>query len=292
MTAATGTGRAPETRAGQASTNQHYDQDPRVFQLYLDRTCKYSSGLYHTPQDTLDQAQQNKLHFVADRLGLRAKPNARLLDIGSGWGSLILFMAAEYGATSVGISPAPNQHEYITGRARELGLQDLVSTRVGLVEELELDPRSFDAISMLGSIVHMPDLDGAFARAWAALRPRGRLYVSESCYRSEAKHAEFAQRQGSVFVSDSIFGWGDMRPLSELVRGAENAGFTVIAVDDLTEHYHRTIEHWQDNIRRNVAELERLEPGLPGRLQRYLQTANAGWGYTTKHYALTCQKSR
>jgi cyclopropane-fatty-acyl-phospholipid synthase len=273
-----------------ARTNQHYDQDPRLFALYLDPTRKYSSGLYRRPSDSLEAAQQNKLHFVADRVGVQ--PGSRLLDIGCGWGSLVLFMAANYGVTTVGVSPAANQLAYVAERAAELGLSRLVATRAGQIEDLELEPRRFDAVTMLGSIVHMPDLSVVFGKAWAALRPRGRLYVSESCYRNAAKRAEFAGRENSVFVSESIFGWGDMRPLSELVRGAEDAGFSVVAVDDLTEHYYRTIEDWLANVQRNAAALDEIEDGLATRLVRYLETANAGWGYTTKHYALTCQKSR
>ncbi len=274
----------------QARTNQHYDQDPRVFELYLDPTRKYSAGLYKEPTDTLAQAQQQKLHYVADRLGLRA--GHRLLDIGCGWGSLILFMAEKYAANTVGVSPAPNQHAYIADKAAELGLSELVSTRIGQIEHLDVEPRGFDAITMLGSIVHMPDLNTVFGKAYESLRPRGRLYVSESCYRNAAKRAEFAERENSVFVRDSIFGWGDMRPLSKLVRGAEDAGFSVIAVDDLTEDYYRTIEDWLANVERNAAALDALEDGLAEKLVRYLKTANAGWGFTTKHYSLTCQKSR
>ena len=275
----------------QAQTNQHYDQDPRVFELFLDRSRKYSAGLYRKPDDSLDAAQRHKLHFVAGRLDLR--PGQRLLDIGSGWGALILFMAAEYGVTAVGISPAPSQHALIAERAREMGLAPgLVTTRVGRIEDLELQPRSFDAITMLGSIVHMPDLDAVFRKAWRALKTRGRLYVSETCFRNAAMRAEFTERENTVFVRDSIFGWGDMRPLSDLIRGAENAGFTVIAVDDLTGHYHRTIEDWLTNVERNATALDEIEPRLSERLRRYLRTANAGWGFTTKHYALTCQKSR
>ncbi|MFC4857283.1 SAM-dependent methyltransferase [Actinophytocola glycyrrhizae] len=275
---------------GEAGTNQHYDQDPRVFGLYLDETRKYSSGLYRRPDDTLDLAQQQKLHFVADRLGIGA--GDRLLDIGCGWGSLILFMAANYGATTVGISPAPNQHAYIAERAAERGLTGAVSTRLGQIEDIEVEERGYDAITMLGSIVHMPDLGVVYEKVRRSLRPRGRLYVSESCYRNNAKRAEFAGRDNSVFVRDSIFGWGDMRPLSDLIRGAEDAGFTVIAVDDLTEHYYRTIEDWLSNVERNAAALDAIEDGLSEKLVRYLKTANAGWGFTTKHYALTCQKSR
>ncbi|GAA3028360.1 class I SAM-dependent methyltransferase [Actinokineospora globicatena] len=273
-----------------ADTNVHYDLDPEIFGLYLDPMRKYSSGLYTSPEDTLEQAQRTKLRFVADRVNLA--PGKRLLDIGCGWGSLILFMAQEFGARVVGISPAPNQHSYIHDLVRERGLEDLVTTRVGHVEEMEIEPRSFDAVTMLGSIVHMPDLGAAFARAHAALRTKGMLYVSESCYRNAAKHAEFSELDSSAFVRDAIFGWGDMRPLSELVRGAEDAGFSVVAVDDLTEHYHRTIEDWLANVARSADRLDEIEAGLADKLTRYLRTANAGWGFTTKHYALTCAKRR
>ncbi len=273
-----------------ADTNQHYDLDPEVFSLYLDPMRKYSSGLYHGTDDTLAQAQQAKLHFVAGRLGLRE--GQRLLDIGCGWGALILFMAEHYGARVTGISPAPQQHEYIRGLARERGLEELVSTEIGHFEHSDQAPRSFDAITMLGSIVHMPDLDAVFARCHGALRTGGMLYVSESCYRNAAKRAAFSERESAAFVRDDIFGWGDMRPLSDLVRGAEDAGFSVVAVDDLTEHYHRTIEDWLAGVTRNAARLDEIRPGLPDELTRYLRTANAGWGFTTKHYALTCAKRR
>ncbi|WP_026426082.1 SAM-dependent methyltransferase [Actinokineospora inagensis] len=273
-----------------ADTNTHYDSDPEIFGLYLDPMRKYSSGLYKSDDDTLEQAQRTKLHFVADRVKLAQ--GKRLLDIGCGWGSLILFMAEEYKANVVGISPAPNQHEYIRGLVAERGLGDLVTTRVGYIQELDIEPRSFDAVTMLGSIVHMPDLGDAFARAHAALRTKGMLYVSESCFRNAAKHAEFSELDSTTFVRDSIFGWGDMRPLSELVRGAEDAGFSVVAVDDLTDDYHRTIEDWLTNVARSADRLNEIEAGLADKLTRYLRTANAGWGFTTKHYALTCAKRR
>ena len=273
-----------------ADTNQHYNLDAWVFELFLDPMRKYSCGLYESADDSLETAQQNKLHYVADRLAL--KPGHRLLDLGCGWGSLILFMAENYKCESVGISPAPNQRDFVVRRAAELGLTGQVSFQVGHAEEVDLGRHCFDAISMLGSIVHMPDLSRIFAKCWTALKPGGRLYVSESCYRNAAKRAAFAERGGSVFVRDAIFGWGDMRPLSELVRGAEDAGFTVTAVDDLTAHYHRTIEDWRANAKRNSVALDDIETGMSAKLIRYFETANAGWGFTTKHYALTCQKSR
>lgn len=273
-----------------AGTNQHYDLDPELFGLFLDPLRKYSCGLYESPDDTLAVAQRRKLRFVAGRLGITG--GERVLDAGCGWGSLILFMAREYGCRAHGISPAPRQHDFIAARAAEWGIGDLVSTQAGHFEQASLPERGFDAVTMLGSIVHMPDLDAAFGKARRVLRRGGVLYVSESCFRSAATRDAFGSRQGTEFVRDSIFGWGDMRPLSALVAGAESAGFSIVAVDDLTAHYQRTIEDWLANVRAARDRIEELAPGYAAVLERYLETANAGWGYTTKHYALTCRNAR
>ncbi len=273
-----------------ADTNQHYDLDPDVFGQFLDPLRKYSSALYAGPDDTLAAAQERKLRFVADRLGLRG--GERLLDVGCGWGALLLFMAREYGVRGLGISPAPRQHAYIADQARRHGLADLVRTQVGHFERTDLPARSFDAVTMLGSIVHMPDLDEVFRRVRAVLRRGGTLYVSESCFRNAAARAAFGARSGTDFVRTAIFGWGDLRPLSDLVRGAETAGFAVVAVDDLTDHYRRTIDDWLANVHAHREALDAVRPGLAAELVRYLETANAGWGFTTRHYALTCRNSR
>jgi cyclopropane-fatty-acyl-phospholipid synthase len=275
---------------GVAATNQHYDLDPELFGLFLGPLRKYSSGLYESPDDTLATAQERKLRFVARRLGIAG--GERLLDVGCGWGSLVLFMAREYGCRTTGISPAPRQLEYIAARAAGLGVSDLVCTQAGYFELAVLPDRAFDAVTMLGSVVHMPDLDAAFRKARRVLRRGGSLYVSESCFRSAAARAAHDRRAGTEFVRDSIFGWGDMRPLSALVEAAENAGFSIASVDDLTAHYHRTIEDWLAGIRAARPRIEELAPGYAGTLERYLEIANAGWGYTTKHYALVCRNSR
>ncbi|MGW5574592.1 SAM-dependent methyltransferase [Nocardia thailandica] len=273
-----------------ADTNQHYDLDPDIFGQFLDPLRKYSAGRYETSADSLEQAQRNKLRFVANRLGLAG--GERLLDIGCGWGSLILFMAAEYGCDTLGVSPAPRQHDYIAEEAAARGLTDQVRTRVGHFERLDLPPRSFDAVTLLGSIVHMPDPGEVLRRARAVLRRGGSLYLSESCFRNEATRRAFDERSGTEFVRGDIFGWGDLRPLSELVRAAEDAGFTIVAVDDLTEHYRRTIDDWITGVDRNAAAIDAHRPGMADTLRHYLEIANAGWGYTTKHYALTCRNAR
>ncbi|MTE14546.1 methyltransferase domain-containing protein [Nocardia sp. CT2-14] len=273
-----------------ADTNQHYDLDPEIFGQFLDPLRKYSSGLYESGSDTLELAQRNKLRFVAQRLGING--GERLLDIGCGWGSLILFMAQEYGCDTLGISPAPRQHEYIAAEAAARGVARQVQTRVGYFEEMDLPAGSRDAVTMLGSIVHMPDLDLVFRRARTVLRRGGSLYVSESCFRNAAARRAFDERAGTEFVRNDIFGWGSLRPLSELIAAAEDAGFSLTSVDDLTDQYRRTIEDWIANVDAAADRIDAHRPGLAAKLRHYLEVANAGWGYTTKHYALGCRKAR
>jgi cyclopropane-fatty-acyl-phospholipid synthase len=192
----------------------------------------------------------------------------------------------------VGLTPAERQRDFIMAQARERGLADRVEIRLGHFERTDFTAGAFDAVTMLGSIVHMPDLAGAYRRCRELLRRDGRLYVSESCFRNAAKHRQFAEREGTTFVRDSIFGWGDMRPLSDLVRAAEDAELSITAVEDLTDHYRRTIDDWMANVRENAAAIDARDPGASARLTHYLEIANAGWGYTTKHYALVCRRGR
>lgn len=271
-------------------TNQHYDLDPAVFEQFLDPMRKYSAGRYLRETDDLATAQRHKLRFVADRMGIT--DGERVLDIGCGWGALTLFMAQRYDCTVTGVTPAPRQRDHVLATAAARGLADRVTVHNGPFEEFTGQPGSFDAAAALGSVIHMPDLPAVLARARRLLRRGAYFYVSESCFRTAAIQEEFDARPGTGFVRNAIFGNGRLRPLSELVAAAETAGFAVAAVDDLTDDYRRTIDAWIANVAAGAARLDAIEDGLAEQLTHYLEIANAGWGYTTKHYGLTLRNAR
>jgi cyclopropane-fatty-acyl-phospholipid synthase len=271
------------------ATNKHYELPVELFGIYLDRRLKYSSGLYTHDHDDLDQAQTDKLHFVARQLGLSG--GERLLDVGCGWGSLVLFMAREYGCHTTGITPSRPQAEHIWAEATRAGVASKVTLEVGSFTDVRVAGQ-FDAVTMLGSIVHMPDRKAVLGKANKLLRRGGSLYLSESCFRNHAVYEEFSRRPGTEHVTEGIFGFADMVPLSVLVEAVESTGLSLTGLTDLTAHYHRTIEEWERRVEAARDRVEQVAPGMSEPLVRYLQTANAGWGYTTKHYALTAVKSR
>ncbi|WP_018331341.1 SAM-dependent methyltransferase [Actinomycetospora chiangmaiensis] len=272
------------------ATNQHYDLDPEIFARFLDPTRKYSAGLYLRPDDDLATAQRQKLDFVAGRLAL-AGEHPRVLDVGCGWGSLTLDLAGR-GAVVTGVTPAARQRDHVLAVAAARGLTDRVTVHHGTFEAFEGRPGSFDAGAALGSVVHMPDLPAVLRRARRLLRRGARFYLSESGFRNAAVRARCDALPGTEFVRHTVFGNGRLRPLSELVAAAEDTGFAIEAVDDLTEHYRRTIDDWIANVAAAADELDALDPGAAARLTHYLEIANAGWGLTTKHYGLTLRNGR
>jgi cyclopropane-fatty-acyl-phospholipid synthase len=271
------------------ATNQHYELPPAVFEAFLDKRLKYSSALYRSPDATLEEAQTAKLRFVAERLALTG--GERLLDIGCGWGSLALFMAEEYGCQVTAVTPSAPQARYIGDLAQRGGLTPLLDIQVGSFTDLDL-PGRYDAVTMLGSIVHMPHREAVLRKTYDLMARRGRLYLSESCFRNAEAYQEFDARPGTRHVTRTVFGFADMVPLSDLVRATETAGFSLTSLDDLTAHYRRTIEEWERRALANRDRIEAAAPGMTEPLLRYLRTAHAGWGYTTKHYALTALKAR
>lgn len=271
------------------ATNRHYDQAPEIFEAFLDRRMKYTCGVYADGDETLDQAQENKLRIVADLLGLSG--GERVLDIGSGWGSMVCFLAS-LGCEVTGVTPSPKQAGYIRARAKTEQVDNRVTVDCSDFYETELTGSAFDAVTIVGVIEAMPDHVTVLRKIAQQLKPGGRVYLSASCFRNTAMYTEYADRPASRHVSEEIFGYGVLRPLSALVEGFEQAHLSIIGCYDLTDHYRRTIDAWIDRVDHARATIDGSRPGYADELIRYFRTANAGWGHTTRHYGLVGTRSR
>jgi len=273
-----------------AATNRHYDQPAELFATFLGRRMKYTCGLYAGGAATLDEAQEAKLAFIARCL--RVDGGESVLDIGTGWGSLAFFLAERFDCQVTAVTPSAVQASYVRDRAGAAGLGRQIRVVERSVYDLELRAASFDAVALVGVIEHMPDHHRVLSTAATLLRRQGWLYLSASCFRSQAAFDTCSGTPGSRHVLETVFGYGTLRPLSALVEAAEDAGLSLTRITDLTAHYHRTIEDWLAGVRAAADRIDAIVPGYSEELTRYLEATNAGWGHTAKHYALSAVRSR
>ena len=280
--------RLDATEAAEA-TNIHYEQPAELFETFLGRHMKYTCALFSDQDDSLDDAQEAYLRVIARQLGLSG--SERVLDVGCGWGSLTLFLARQLGCHVVGVTPSRVQAGYIQRRATDAKAAHLVRVETGPFQTVVLPERSFDAVAMVEVIEHLPEHRQPLDKAYRLLRPGGRLFLSASCYRSQADREEFESRPASMHAL-SLYGFTAMSPLSRLLSEMEDAGFSIAGLIDTTAHYGPTMDHWQRGIERNRDLMEAVRPGFAGELIRYFDTARASFGYTAKHYAVTAVRSR
>lgn len=245
-----------------ASIAYHYDQPADFFRLFLGPTLVYSCAYFEDPSDSLDDAQTRKLDYICRKLRLR--PGERFLDIGCGWGSLILHAACRYGAEATGITLSREQEKTARQRILEAGLDGRCQVRFEDYRQLDARPDRYDKIASVGMAEHvgLRNLPLYFSLAHRILRPGG-VFLNHAIARS-ATGAE--PRGHDSFIARYVFPDGELVTLHQMLRAAESAGFEVRDVEDLREHYERTLRCWVEALRRNRAALLRLVPEMTYRI--------------------------
>jgi cyclopropane-fatty-acyl-phospholipid synthase len=260
-----------------ARVAEHYEHSPDVFSMVLDSALTYSTGMYLNPEEDLETAQHRKFEYVRQLLDIRA--GERVLDVGCGWGSNMLYLAANTEGTFEGITLSAQQRLELLRRARARGLRDRVRVDVCHVDELTLAPESVDAILFSGSIVHMRNREQIHGMVARLLKPGGRLLISDCYFPAQARGDRTSNATDHIFYQ--TLGYCLLLNLHEELAFIEKAGLDILHVQDLTSSYALTLEAWINNIRRNRAQIDAIDRGFAAVLQSYMTVAKLSFARRT-----------
>ncbi|MBC8037824.1 MAG: class I SAM-dependent methyltransferase, partial [Rhizobiales bacterium] len=228
--------RHPYNPVGKAKANvaHHYDLSGQLYDLFLDRDRQYSCAYFETPGASLEEAQLAKKRHLAAKLDI--KPGMKVLDIGSGWGGLGLYLAEICGANVTGVTLSEEQHKLSNERAAQRGVDDRAQFR--LLDYRNLDEK-FDRIVSVGmfehvGVVHYKEF---FGRCRALLKDDG-IATLHSINRSDGPGAT------SAWIKKYIFPGGYIPALSEVIPHLEQQGLYITDIEILRLHYAETLRHW------------------------------------------------
>ncbi|WP_037603528.1 SAM-dependent methyltransferase [Streptacidiphilus rugosus] len=244
-----------------AAISHHYDLSNDFYALLLDPSMAYSCAYWASDEHgyTLADAQRDKLDLICRKLELR--PGMRLLDIGCGWGALVLHAARHHGVHATGVTLAAEQARFVRDRVKEQGLGDRVEIRHQHWRDVEA--AGFDAVTTIEMGEHVgddqyPDFAGLLHRA---LAPGGRLLVQQMSRGANAPG-------GGAFIESFIAPDMHMRPLSGTLALLERAGFEIRDVQALREHYVATVDAWHDTLEERWEEFTAMVGEVTARVWR------------------------
>lgn len=260
-------GRRHSRARDSAAIGFHYDQPVAFYQSFLDENLVYSCGYFDAGVDSLAAAQRAKIDYILKKI--RLAPGDRLLDIGCGWGALVI-EAAKRGARAVGITLSRAQYEEAMRRIGEAGLRG--RAEVELCDYRELGGRRFEKIVSVGMVEHVgrSALRTYFESAYAALEPGG-LFLNHGI--TDQTPGRHGIRGG--FIDRYVFPDGELTPIGESLAVAERAGFEVRDVENLREHYARTLRAWVANLESHREEAIRLTDERTYRIWRLYMSGSA-----------------
>jgi cyclopropane-fatty-acyl-phospholipid synthase len=228
-----------------AAIQHHYDVSNEFYRLVLGPSLVYSCAYFDSPQDTLEEAQERKLELICRKLQLR--PGDRLLDIGCGWGSLLLHAAEHHGVHALGVTLSQEQAKLARERIREAGLQDRCEVRVQ--DYRELRGQQFDAIASVGMYEHVGRAElGTYVETVKSLLAPGGTFMNHGITRLGG--GEPTRRR--TFINTYVFPDGELHPVTDILLELQRAGMEVRDVESLREHYTLTLRHWVANLTANL----------------------------------------
>jgi cyclopropane-fatty-acyl-phospholipid synthase len=261
-------------RRDRQAITYHYNVSNDFYRLWLDERMVYSCAYFASPDEDLGRAQERKLDYICRKL--RLQRGEYLLDIGCGWGGLVLHAAQHYGVEALGITLSEPQAELASERISRAGLAGRCRVEVRDYRELE-DDGSYDKLVSVGMFEHVGGarLGGYFDRAFRLLRSGG-VFLNHGIASSLSQ----PEPAGPSFVEHYVFPDGELLPVSETLNAAETSGFEVRDLESLREHYALTLEKWVQRLEGAHEEARRLTDETTYRIWR-LYMAGSAHGFRT-----------
>jgi cyclopropane-fatty-acyl-phospholipid synthase len=249
-------GRRHSVERDAAAVRHHYDVSNDFYGLVLGPSLTYSCAVFASDDDSLEQAQANKYELICRKVAL--EEDMRILDVGCGWGGMVLHAAEHHGARAVGVTVSQRQAELAEKRVADAGLGGRAEIRLQDYREIADGP--YDAISSIGMFEHVGEarLAEYFGRLFALLRPGGRL-LNHGISRPPTEAGRFSRRG---FIDRYVFPDGELHEVGRVVSVMQDAGFEVRHVESLREHYARTLRQWVANLEASWDEAV-ADVGLP-----------------------------
>jgi cyclopropane-fatty-acyl-phospholipid synthase len=228
----------------EAAIAHHYDLSNRFYELVLGPSMAYSCAVFTSRDATLEEAQAEKFDLICRKLRLR--PGQRLLDVGAGWGGMVIHAAANYGVSAVGVTLSRAQAELAQRRIEAAGLARRVE--VQLLDYRDVREGGFDAISSIGAMEHFGTrhLGPYFSAMATRLRPGGRML--NHCITRPSNHE--GNRAGP-FLDRYIFPDGELQGPGTVISAMHDHGLELRHAESLREHYGYTLREWGANLERN-----------------------------------------
>ncbi len=243
----------------------HYDVSNAFYGAWLDPNMVYSCAYFENGDEDLATAQIAKIDHICRKLQLA--PGQRLLDIGCGWGALVIHAARTYGVHATGITLSTNQHVLATERVAAAGLQDRIEIRLQDYRDVP-EVGAFDRISSVGMFEHvgLKNLAGYFEQVARLLKPGG---VSLNHGITSSDHDSRSVGLGAgEFIDRYVFPDGELPHVSLAIRELSAAGLELTDAESLRRHYEKTLWAWSDAFERNIAQMEALAGTRRARIWR------------------------
>ncbi|WP_233803095.1 SAM-dependent methyltransferase [Paraburkholderia sp. HP33-1] len=266
----------------------HYDVSNEFYKLWLDENMVYSCAYFETGTEDLATAQLKKIDHILTKIQLQ--PGQRLLDIGCGWGALVLRAARKFGAQCVGVTLSQNQFDLATARVKAAGLENQIEIRLQDYRDVQ---GQFDRITSVGMFEHVgrKNLPGYFQKIHDLLADDG-VAMNHGITSSDADSGETALG-GGEFIDRFVFPDGELPHISLALEAMQRGGLEPVDVESLRRHYAHTLDIWAENFEAHADEARKLVDDEKFRIWRvYL----AGCAYAFENddvsiFQVVCRKA-